>query len=84
MIRTQVQLSEEQAQTLKQLSATSGLSMAELIRRGLEPLLREPGADRAAAYRRAAAAAGRFRSGRSDISTDHDRYLAEPEQPEQP
>jgi prevent-host-death family protein len=33
--------------------------------------------DRAALRQRALAVAGQFRSGRSDISAEHDRYLAE-------
>ena len=41
MIRTQIQLTEDQAQALKELSAKTGLSIAELVRRGLAPLLRD-------------------------------------------
>jgi len=40
LIRIQVQLTDEQAQALKALSAKTGLSIAELIRRGLVPLPR--------------------------------------------
>ena len=77
MIRTQVQLTEEQARALKALSARTGLSVAELIRRSLAPLLEAVVTDDDERYRRAIAAAGRFRSGQADIAIEHDRYLAE-------
>ena len=77
MIRTQVQLTEEQARALKALSARMGLSMAELIRRSLAPLLEAIVTDDDERYRRAIVAAGRFRSGQADIAMEHDRYLAE-------
>ncbi len=39
MIRTQIQLSEEQARTLKKLAAKEGKSVAELIRASVDILL---------------------------------------------
>ena len=39
MIRTQIRLADEQAQALKALSNITGLSIAELVRRGLGPLV---------------------------------------------
>ena len=39
MIRTQIQLTDEQAQAPKSLSTKTGLSIAEFVRRGLVPLL---------------------------------------------
>ncbi|MEE9167002.1 MAG: ribbon-helix-helix protein, CopG family [Candidatus Neomarinimicrobiota bacterium] len=78
MIRTQIQLTDEQATTLKRLAAERHESVAELIRRGVEILLRSissVGPDER--RRRAIAVAGRFRSGRTDLSTQHDRHLAE-------
>jgi ribbon-helix-helix protein len=77
MIRTQVQLTDDQARALKALSARTGLSIAELIRRGLAPLLRDETASNDDRFRRAAAVAGRYHSGQTSISTEHDRYLAE-------
>jgi 16S rRNA U516 pseudouridylate synthase RsuA-like enzyme len=76
MVRTQIQLSEEQKRKLKRIAAERGVSVAELIRRGVNMILeadRRP--DREEMLRRAAAAAGRFRSSKKDISVDHDRYL---------
>ncbi len=40
-IRTQIQLTEQQARRLKELAQRSGVSMAELIRRSMERLLNE-------------------------------------------
>ena len=77
MVRTQIQLTEEQSQALKQLASERRVSVAELIRQATENLLRESlTRDRAELKRRALAAAGRFRSGEKDLSTRHDDYLA--------
>jgi hypothetical protein len=78
MIRTQIQLTEEQARTLKALAAVHRVSVAELIRQSVDDLLRKTaGVDTAERRRRAVAAAGRFRSGQNDISINHDDYLVE-------
>jgi len=77
MIRTQIQLTDDQAQALKALSAKTGLSLAELVRRGLFPLIRGGLAEHDERARRAAAVVGRIHSGRTDISVDHDRYLTD-------
>ncbi len=77
MVRTQIQLTEEQARALKEVAARQGISMAELIRRGVDRILEEQEHERKEKWRRALAAAGRFRSGYTDISVNHDKYLAE-------
>lgn len=78
MIRTQVQLTEEQAQALKALAAARQSTVAGLIRQSIEHLIRQSGSvDDAEKRRRAMAAAGRFHSGQSDVSHRHDHYLAE-------
>ncbi len=78
MIRTQVQLKDEQVRALKELAAARGASMAELIRQSVDAfVLASRGVDEEERRRRAIAAAGRFRSGRSDVSSEHDRHLAE-------
>ena len=61
---------------LRALSAESGLSISELVRDGVGNVLNgmEPGA-RTSRTRRAIAAAGRFRSGLSDIARRHDEFL---------
>ncbi|NVM56792.1 MAG: ribbon-helix-helix protein, CopG family [Desulfobacterales bacterium] len=78
MIRTQVQLTEEQARALRDLASARQVSVAELIRQSVDALIRSLGeVDIKERRRRAIAAAGRFRSGASDISAKHDEYLAE-------
>ena len=78
MVRTQIQLTESQAQSLRKLAHRHQLSMAELIRRGVDQVLASGvSADVDQKKRKAIAAAGRFRSGRRDVSVRHDHYLAE-------
>ncbi len=78
MIRTQIQLTESQLESLRRLSSQSGRSMADLIREGVDTIVaarRRP--SRQQRVERALRAAGRFRSGSKDVSRKHDRYLAE-------
>jgi len=76
MVRTQVQLTEEQAKRLKEAAARRGVSMAELVREGVEILLGQGGGKSSSELRRRAKlAAGRHRSGLHDVATSHDRYL---------
>ena len=78
MVRTQIQLTDKQSRALKFMAAQQGKSVSELIRQSVDELLSSAGVvDNAERRRRAIAAAGRFRSGHKDLSTDHDRYLAE-------
>jgi hypothetical protein len=78
MIRTQVQLTEEQARVLKNLASIRQVSVAELIRQSVDALIRSSREIEAEKRRRRAiTAAGRFHSGASDISAEHDEYLAE-------
>ena len=82
MIRTQIQLTEEQVRALKQLAAREGKSMAELIRTSVDNMLRssillDPGER----YRKAIAATGRFHDSSQDLSLEHDRYLRESFEP---
>jgi len=75
MIRTQIQLTEEQARALRELAAEQGVSMAELIRRGVERVLAEN--NEREKWERASAIVGRFHGGPTDVSRNHDKYLAE-------
>lgn len=78
MIRTQIQLTEEQAAKLRSLSVERHQPMAELIRISIDRFLQnEVGASRDRKRERAKGAAGRFASSNSDVSAEHDRYLAE-------
>jgi hypothetical protein len=77
MIRTQIQLTEQQARRLRAEARERGVSLAELIRRYVERGLAEESLDRAALYDRAVRLVGRFRDegGARDVSRKHDRYL---------
>lgn len=78
MVRTQIQLTENQARDLKKLAAARHISMAELIRRGVDVVLRSNTVmDVAEKRKHALALAGKFRSGKHDVSKEHDKYLAE-------
>lgn len=74
MVRTQIQLTREQAHALRDLAARRGVSMAEIIRIAVQREIDQT--DRAERRRRALTAAGRF-SGPPDLSVNHDSYLAE-------
>lgn len=77
-IRTQVQLTEEQASALKIRARNEERSMADLVRESVtEYLARRPVRDRRALLGRAHALTGRFRSGFADVAENHDRYLDE-------
>ena len=75
MVRTQIQLTEEQAKALKEIAAQRGVSTAQMIRESVERIIEER--DRKEKWRKALAIMGRYRSGLSDVSANHDKYLAE-------
>lgn len=77
MIRTQVQLTEEQARLLREISRTGRESIAALIRRAVDQFLMNRKPDRFALYRQASAVVGKYEAGTRDISLEHDRYLEE-------
>ncbi len=78
MIRTQIQLNEEQSKTLKHLSSERHISMAELIRQGIDHYIHSCGMVSPEERRqRALNMAGQFHSGKKDLSENHDHYLAE-------
>ena len=78
MVRTQIQLTEKQAKALKKMAASQHLSSAELIRRAVDVLINSsPGTDPEERRKRAIEIAGRFSSGKSDVSGKHDKYLAD-------
>ncbi len=77
MVRTQIQLHPEQASRLRVVAAAENVSLAELIRRGVDLVLDQwqagtPG-DRLDALR----VVGAFDSGRPDVAERHDEELVE-------
>jgi hypothetical protein len=79
MVRTQIQLTDEQSRKAHELARRSGVSLAEVVRRSLDTYIEHEwgraagGAPREAAGR----VAGMFHSGAGDISARHDDYLDE-------
>ena len=78
MVRTQVQFTGAELDSLRRLSVKTGKSIAELVRNGIdEYLARQRASATEDRVERALRVAGMFSSGRKDISAQHDRYLAE-------
>ena len=77
MIRTQIQLEEEQMEWLRAEARTRGISVSRLIREGVNHLRATEERIPEDKKRKALAAIGRFSSGKSDVSERHDTYLAE-------
>jgi hypothetical protein len=76
MVRTQIQLTETQAEALKALAAAEGRSMADLIRTSVDALLDSHGrVSRSELCKRALAVMGRHRGGPRDLAQRHDQYL---------
>jgi hypothetical protein len=78
MVRTQIQLTEEQMERLRTAAERERVSIAELIRRSIDRTIGcNHGISLAAQKRRAIELAGRFASGRENISAEHDKHLEE-------
>ncbi|MCU0580205.1 MAG: ribbon-helix-helix domain-containing protein, partial [Desulfobacterota bacterium] len=69
MIRTQIQLTKDQARAVKKMSADRGVSMAEFIRQAVEGLIKSsPDPDRQEKIKRARKIVGQYKSGKGDVS----------------
>jgi hypothetical protein len=77
MVRTQIQLSEDQAQKLREMSLSSHESVASLIRNAIDRFLATGKPNRSAQYRQALSLAGKYKTEQPDIAVEHDRYLEE-------
>jgi len=76
MVRTQIQLTEEQARRVRKMAGELGISGAELIRRTLDEVLAKSPQDQRRRMR-ALGIVGIARSGTGDLSSRHDDYLRE-------
>jgi len=77
VVRTQIQLSEREAEAVKRLARERSVSMAAVIRVALDQYLeRESGVPLDERWRRSLAAIGGFHSGASDLSQRHDEEFA--------
>ena len=78
MVRTQIQLTDEQARAIKRIASAKGVSVAEVIRRAVEGVIKSsPKADMVERQKRALDIVGKFRSGKRDVSKRHDAYLTD-------
>ncbi len=78
MIRTQIQLTDDQYSALKEHARDRSVSMAEIIRESVELYLRQSNfQSREEKRRRALEVGGQFGSGLGDLAEQHDRYLDE-------
>jgi len=78
MVRVQVQLTDNQIESLRRLASATGRSVADLVRQGVDQYLSVSGQpDREKRKKSALRVMGKFSSGAADISTRHDHYLAE-------
>ena len=77
MIRTQIQLTQEQAKKLRQISLESHESIASLIRKAVNQFLISEKPSREALYRQAGSVIGKYEAERPDVALSHDRYLDE-------
>jgi Arc/MetJ-type ribon-helix-helix transcriptional regulator len=75
MVRTQIQLTQEQAEGIRRLASERGVSMAELVREAVEHILEAN--RRALMWERALSVVGKYadQAGDESVAEDHDRYL---------
>ena len=77
MVRTQIQLSEDEVVAVKRLARERSVSMAAVIRDAVDQYVsRELGVSLDERWQRSLAAVGGLRSGRSDLSQIHDDEFA--------
>lgn len=78
VVRTQIQLSEDEVAAVKRLAAARGVSMAAVIRDAVDRYVeREAEETLDQRWARSLAAIGGFRSGIPDLSQRHDDEFAE-------
>ncbi len=75
MVRTQIQLTDEQASPLKEIAHENNESIAAIIRKALDQFLMRRWPNRRDLYRQALGAVGKYTAGAGDIAIEHDRYL---------
>ncbi len=78
MVRTQIQLTEDQAKALKKIAQSRHLSVAELIRKAVDTVIKSSTVMNVEErHKRAMEIVGKFGSGKRDVSNKHDLYLTE-------
>jgi predicted GTPase len=77
MVRTQIQLTEEQAEKLREIAMKSRKSIASLIRTAIDQFLIANKVDSSSLYDQAMSVVGKYEADKDDISIEHDKYLDE-------
>ena len=77
MIRTQIELEPLQYERLKALAARRSTSVAQLVREGVDHVLTVEHSDAAWERLLSVSGTGREEGGVTDVSAQHDRYLAD-------
>lgn len=78
MIRTQIQFTQEQWKALKKIAAYRHVSISEIVRESVDQVIRSPENQEIDEYQRLCVEiVGKYQSGLSDISANHDKYLSE-------
>ena len=79
MLRTQIQLTEEQHRQLRSQAQRDGVSLSEMVRRCVIQYFMDDAPSQEDLYARAAELIGKFqdRQGATDVSERHDDYLDE-------
>jgi hypothetical protein len=75
MQRVQIQFTDEQVAALHERARASGRPIAGIVREAVDAWIAAD--ERQSRFDRALAAIGSFRSGLSDLSTNHDEYFVE-------
>lgn len=77
MVRTIIQLREDQAKELKRLAARRDMAVAAVVREAVDGVLESQQIEQSDRVRRAMALAGAGHSGLGDLAENHDDYLAD-------
>jgi hypothetical protein len=77
MHRTQIQLTEEQHNLLREISKDTKEPIAALIRKAVDQFLLTRRPDRFYLYKQAQKVVGKYETGVPNVSVDHDHYLEE-------
>lgn len=77
MIRTQIQLTSEQARSLKKIAAREKKSVSELIRLSVDALIRSNRIDSQRELRQKAIVVAGKLKGPANLAANHDSYLSE-------
>lgn len=77
MVRTQIQLDDEQYRELKNISHNINESLSSIIRKSITLFIQFQQNSKTGRYNKAISIIGKYKAETSDISENHDKYLGE-------